>query len=335
MDCTLFIPHLLPPREQGEALWRTLDAPQLKTLMARAAYMSDASMDKEGWLCGAFGVARQQDFPLAPILASAGKLDATRGYWLCATPVYLDTRRNALVLNDAVANDITADESAAFVATLADHLRDENIRLHSTQSGQWFLSSEAAPLMTTTSLAAVTGRDVRPFLPQGADSARWHRILTEIQMLLHSHSVNDARETRGRLPVNSVWLWGGGIRPAPVAEPFATVWSDDAMVRALAHHSGCRSEPRAARITPETLTKDSHFFSFESLETQLRLGDAQAWSDAVIALNRDWFIPLMQALKARHLQSLTVISANEAGLQKFFIRPTDLIKLWRKNKYLQ
>ena len=335
MDCTLFIPHLLPPREQGVALWRTVDAPQLKTLLARAAFTSNAAMDKEAWLCGAFGIARQQDFPLAPVLANSENLRVDTGYWLNATPVHLETRRNALMLTDPAAFKIAEDESTAFVATLADHLREENLRLHAPQSGRWFLHSDTVPSMTTSSLATVTGHDVRPYLPHGTDSARWHRILTEIQMLLHAHPVNDAREARGSLPINSVWLWGGGTRPAPSSSPFTTVWSDDFIVRALAHHSGCLREPQSARITLETLAEGSHLFSFEWLEAQLRLGDAQAWSHAVTALNRDWFTPLMDALKARRLRSLTVINADQAGTQQFIIRPIDLMKIFRKNKYLQ
>ncbi len=334
MDCTLFIPHLLPPSVQAEALWRTVDAPQLKTLLARAALVSDAATSAETWLCGAFGIARQQDLPLAALLAAHENLNAGSGYWLNATPVHLETRRNALMLTDPAALEITADESAAFAATLGHHLHEENVTLHAPQPGRWFLRSDATPVMTTSSLDAVTGRDVRLFLPQGPDSARWHRILTEMQMLLHSHPVNDARETRGRLPVNSVWLWGGGTLPAPVAAPFTTVWSGDWIVRALAHHSGCPCELRPAQIAPETLKDGSHLLSFEQLETLLRLGDAHAWSNAVTALNRDWFVPLLDALTARRLQSLTVISTHEAGIRKFMVRPIDMMKFWRKSKYL-
>ena len=335
MQCTLLIPHLLPPRELGVALWRTVDAPQLKTLLARAAWRTDAQIDADAWLCDAFGVKRQQDWPLAPLLARNENLAADSGYWLCATPVHLETRRNALVLTDPCALEMTATESAAFTTTLADHLREENVTLHAPRPGCWFLRSDRAPEMTTSSLEAVMGRDVRPFLPQGPDSPRWHRILTEIQMLLHAHPLNDAREAHGLLPVNSVWLWAGGTLPPPSPAPFATVWSNDATVLALAHRSGCRVEPEPVRVTPESLKDGAHLFSFETLAPLMRQGDVQAWSNVVTALNRAWFIPLMDALKSRRLSALTVISANDAGTQQFVIRAHDFLKFWRKNKYLQ
>jgi len=334
MDCTLFIPHLLPPQIQGDALWRTVDAPQLKLVLARAVFSADAATDADAWLCAAFGIARQENWPMAPLLANNDGLRTDSGYWLCATPAHLETRRNALVLADPAALAITAEESAAFVATLADHLQGESVTLHAPHPDRWFLRCDAAPSMTTSSLGTVIGRDVRPYLPQGPDSARWHRILTEIQMLLHAHPANDSREARGQLPVNSVWLWGGGTLPPRAATPFTRVWSDHATVRALARHSECQCEPRLARITPQTLQEGSHLFSFEWLEAHLRLGDAQAWSNAVTELNRDWFIPLLEALKERRMQLLTVVSVNEAGMQRFISRPGDLMKFWRKNKYL-
>ena len=335
MNCTLFIPHLIPPPELGDALWRTVDAPQLKSMLARAAMTVDAAGDAEAWLCNRFGIARQQDFPLAPLLARGENLAADNGYWLCATPVHLETRRNALVLADPGSLAITAEESTAFAATLAAHLREENIALHAPQPNRWFLRCDATPALTTSSLATATGRDVRPFLPQGGDSARWHRILTEMQMLLHGHPLNDARESRGLAAVNSVWFWGGGTLPVPSPKTFDAVWSDDVTVRALAHHGGCRIESRPERVTTATLTGASHFFSFELLESLIRQGDVQAWSSAVNTLNRDWFTPLMDALKSRRLNTLTIVSTSDAGTQQFIIHRNDSLKFWRKNKYLQ
>jgi hypothetical protein len=341
MTCTLYIPHLIPPRELGDALWRMVDAPPLKQTLTRAALTCSAATATDALLCREFGIAQQHDWPLAPLLAHSENLAADRGYWLCATPVHLETRRNALMLTDPAALAITAAESTAFAAMLAEHLREEHVTLHAPQSGRWFLQCDTPPAMTTTSLDAVTGRDVRTFLPQGPDSARWHRILTEIQMLLHAHPLNDARDARGAAAVNSVWLWGGGTRPAPVTAPFESVWSNDATVRALALHSGCRTESSPARMTTETikiLESGSHLFSFELLVPLIRqggTGDVQAWSNAVTALNRDWFIPLFDAVKSRRLSALRLISSNEDGIRQFVIRAHDTLKFWRKNNYLQ
>jgi len=106
--------NLLPPRELADSLWRMVAAPQLKTMLARAAMSSDATMDAEAWLCQRFGIARQQDFPLAPLLARNEQLAVQYGYWLCATPVHLEARRSALVANSTLI-ELQREQVAAWI----------------------------------------------------------------------------------------------------------------------------------------------------------------------------------------------------------------------------
>jgi len=50
---------------------------------------------------------------------------------------------------------------------------------------------------------------------QGADRAFLARLLTEAQMLLAAHPMNLQREEEGKAPINSIWLWGGGLWQSP------------------------------------------------------------------------------------------------------------------------
>ncbi len=338
MHCTLYIPHLIPPAAAATTLWHTVDAPSLNRLLARAAFTHTHETERNALLCGAFGVAQQYDWPLAPLIARQKLLPDNSGYWLCATAVHLEIRRNALILGDPAALRITTAECAAFSTMLAEHLQAESITLQAAQSdpGTWLVHCPSPQNLTTTSLSEATGRDVRPHLPKGTDSPRWCRRLTEIEMLLHAHPANNAREGRGLLPVNSVWLWGGGVMPQhrPAAPPpYDAVWSDDVSTRALAQHAGCRIEPSLSRMTVSSLVGGSHFFSSDALSTPLRRGDVAAWRSALMALERDWFSPLLAALKARELETLTVLSSNDTATHRFVIRPGDLRKFWRQNKY--
>jgi hypothetical protein len=334
MQCTLHIPYLILPRELGGSVSYAVHAPHLRALLARARHGHSQGIDENTLLCDAFGIACQLDYPLAPVLACNAGLPAEQGYWLCATPVHLETRRNALILTGPEALDISTAESAALASTLAAHLHGENVTLHAPRPDQWFVQCDTPPAMTTSRLDRVMGRDVREYLPQGADSRRWHRLLTELQMLLHAHPVNEAREAGGRAPVNSVWLWAGGTLPAQGAASYAAVWSNDAVVGALAHHTGSRVDAAPARITPEALDEGSYFFSTRVLAAPLRQGDLQAWSAAVTALDRDWFQPLLQALKLRRVSRITLISNDHSATHEFVIHPRDLLKIWRKNRYL-
>ena len=55
----------------------------------------------------------------------------------------------------------------------------------------------------------------------------------EAQMILHEHEINVAREERGDLPINSLWLCGGGTVPA-VHRCFDTMSVQDPLLRAAA-----------------------------------------------------------------------------------------------------
>jgi len=332
MDCTLFIPHLIPSTGHGEPPWHVPEAHRLKTLLARATRSSDATLDAEAWLCSAFGVTRQHDWPLAPVSAAADGLAAQSGYWLRATPVHLEPRRNALVLTEFAVSDIGANEYESLAQALAAHLREEDIKLHVPRPERWYLQTPDAPAIRTFALESAVGRDVREFLPQGADSLRWHRIITEMQMLLHSHPVNAAREARGAPAINSVWISGGGTLMLAGHAQFTAVLSNDEAVRALARHNGCRLAD-SLHVFDQLSAPGHLLITIESLMPRVIGGKADAWRNAVHALEHDWILPLMDAQKSRRI-SLTLVSANQAGVQRFTLRPMDMMKFWRKNNYL-
>ena len=104
MTLTLLIDQLLPPPPQGEALWQSVKAPALKTILAHARpvhCLPGVANDRESWLGQALGLKRQEDWPWASLMAHEESLsDAAKGYWLFASPVYLDTQRQGLILNE-------------------------------------------------------------------------------------------------------------------------------------------------------------------------------------------------------------------------------------------
>ncbi len=58
-----------------------------------------------------------------------------------------------------------------------------------------------------------------------------HRnILSEIEMALHEHEVNLRRMAEGKQPVNSLWLWGGGVAPERTVRPQPPLFADDPLL---------------------------------------------------------------------------------------------------------
>lgn len=331
MRCTLEIPHLIPPRE-ANAVWHSIDTPSLKLLLARARH-TRTPLDTEA--SGSILGMDTKTIAAAPLLAQEDGLPAQEGYWLCATPVHLETRHHALVLADPTALTLAVAESQALAATLAEHLRSDGISLHAPHPARWYLHCRVAPEITTSGLDHVIGHDIDRWLPQGRDALAWHRRLTELQMLLHTHPVNDAREAAGRAPVNSVWFWGGGLLAAPMHLPFTTVYSDEPLTRAIARHAGCRIEAAPTRWMMDVDTQEDCYVSWHALTPLMRRGDLQAWSAAVTALERDWFQPLAAALKARQVSEVIILTRGHEHAHRFTCCHSDRYKIFNKNKYLQ
>jgi hypothetical protein len=92
---------------------------------------------------------------------------------------------------------LSAQESASLLATLRPHLEVEDLQLLAIDAAHWCIGCPAPQDLVCTDPALAVGRDIHPLLPAGKDAARWRRLGTELQMLLHEHPVNKAREARG------------------------------------------------------------------------------------------------------------------------------------------
>lgn len=319
MHCTLVVANLLPPAP-ALAPPRT---PALATLLARAQAADDEA-DLCAWLCRAFGVARAHDWPVAPLTLAADGGEPGAGWWLRCDPLHLVLRHDGLQASDAaVAGE---DEARAIVAALDAHFGGDGLAFRAGRDGRCYVRDDAHPEVATVPLAAALGRHVERCLPAGAHARHWRSVLNEIQMLLHAHPVNAAREAQGLPALNSVWLWGGGRLPPPAPAPWARLWADDALARALG---------RAAALEPAALpaTAEPVFAARENALVVLAAPTAD-WTPALEALERAWFAPALAALKARRLARLTLIATGGERGRRFELVPRDLLRWWRRPRAL-
>ena len=254
MNVHVVVPDLLwsPEAEHGAAPGERRDA--LERLLARGRRSMHPGVGLEAWLLGRFGVGKQQDWPAAPYSLAADGGAPESDWWLRADPVHIRVGRDSPSLADTAAFDLARDEAQALVASLNAYFAPDNLVFHPTRPDRWYVRCVRPSAIATTPTADARGRPLETLLPQGADAPRWHAVLNEVQMLLHEHPVNDAREARGALPVNSVWLWGGGTLVKPARTPYACVLSGDPVARGLALAAGARHEPvpgsTADRVRP-------------------------------------------------------------------------------------
>lgn len=328
---TLLVPGLLGFADRGELL--PASAHSLTRVLARADRLTDQlSPGFEQRLFHLFSIvpAPDQDLPVAAItrLVDMGVVD--REWWIRADPVYLEPRRDGLVLYPV---ELGREEAASLAAELVESLGADGWLLRVPGPQRWYLKPPMAPDLTTTPLAEVLGRDIRTFLPQGRDQRVWNTRLNEIQILLHTARANAAREARGERPANSVWFWGGGRLPDAATAGFGQVWSDEPLAQGLARLCGVA----AASLPTDgvdgfcSVAASEQLLVFDALSRALRHGDAHAWGTSLQGFLDTWLVPLQGAVDAGTLDGLTLLA--ETGPQ-FRYRRGHRLRFWRRPRAL-
>lgn len=159
---------------------------------------------------------------------------------VCADPIHLQADRDTAKLIPAEMLGLSEEESTELVTDLNAFLMADNLVLSRSAAGGWYLEGMDASQLASFPPAFLANRNASAYMPAGEDSGQWRRLMTEIQMLLHTHPVNERREQQGKLPVNSLWFWGGAalytssVRRAVDKSGYTgTVYADDAFARAV------------------------------------------------------------------------------------------------------
>ncbi|HSS46065.1 MAG TPA: hypothetical protein VLL03_01445 [Burkholderiales bacterium] len=331
MHCHLLIPALLKPAASTNGLYENLSAPALRTLLARATPARELEADMESWLCHAFGAEKQQDWPVAALALAADGINPGAAYWLRADPVNLQVDRGQLLLMDSRAFPIAQDEADQFIRVLNSQFADRGYVFQAPHPQRWYLRLDKAPNLQTSPLDRVVGKNVDDFLAMGADGLHWQGVCNEAQMLLHEHPLNEVREASGELPINGIWLWGGGHLPMLSRKPFTQVWADGHLPRSLALASAIpwASLPRDAEKWLEQMpVQDEPLIVLDQLLSAALYHDSERWRSGVKELEISWFAPLLAALKSGRVAAIIIVADGSS----FSIMRKDSWKWWRRSR---
>ena len=151
--------------------------------------------------------------------------------WIAAAdPVYLEPRLDHLCLHDLSGTDITPNEFRELVEHLQATLAGDNQFGFICLAQHGYLSAEN-PMPTSTVPAHVVNQKVpSDYLPGGQQAAAYRNLLSEVEMSLHDHDVNQRRIAAGKPPINSLWLWGGGQAPVRATKPLPPLYCDDPLL---------------------------------------------------------------------------------------------------------
>lgn len=192
-------------RDDGEA---TSLSPPHERVLARA----------RGWRGG------DGALPFAAHAAEADGVDTGELAWALLTPSHWQLGRDDVVLLDPEAIELDDAESSALFEALRPQFESEGFRTAWGAARRWYAGRDDLEGVATASADRVVGRTLDPWLrapdaalpaPQRSTARLVRRLQSEAQLLFHVHAVNEAREERGVLPINSFW-WSGCGRRQPV-----------------------------------------------------------------------------------------------------------------------
>lgn len=335
MHLELLIPDLIAPR--AEAM-QGLALPALQKLLGRGRRQITEAVSVEHWLCDAAGLGDGAAAPLAAIsfLGDGGSPGARA--WLRADPVHLRAERDQLLLDLAPAATLNADDAAALVKTLNQHFAADGLQFHAPGARRWYVETATVPEVTLVPVSALVaaGNNVDALRPSGRDAMAWQRIANEAQMLLHEHPANLAREDRGELPINGVWLWGAGRLPARINLRYSRILSDDpvALGIAMLGNVATGAPPASAKLwlagrQADHGRRERELIVFGGLREAVRDSGVESWRSRLEDFERDWFAPLLHALRREDIGMLTIHALAQHGSLSAEIIRGDLVKFWR------
>jgi len=136
--------------------------------------------------------------------------------WAWITPCHWQVGIDRMTLADPAGLALDEADSRTLLAALQPWFAEDGIALHYDTPGRWLARGAVFAGLATASLDRVAGREVDAWMPRAPQAALLRRLQSEMQMLLYTHPVNDARAQRGLPPVNSFWVSGTGALAAPL-----------------------------------------------------------------------------------------------------------------------
>lgn len=152
--------------------------------------------------------------PFAARAAAADGIEVGNSAWGLITPVHWHLGRDHVTLLDPLALALTETESRAAFEAVRELFDSVGFHLHWGAPLRWYATHDSLVDLPCASLDRVIGRNVERWLRIAPDARPEHRLIqrlqSELQMLLYPHPLNEEREARDALTLNSFWLSGCG-----------------------------------------------------------------------------------------------------------------------------
>ena len=143
-------------------------------------------------------------------------------HWAVITPCHWAVQTNHITMVHPRALDLQEAESRQLLAAMQPYFQEDGIHLVFDTATRWLACGEVFADLATASPYRVVGARVDDWIPKGDAAKGLRRLQQEMQMLLYTHALTDARSERGLPAINSFWVSGTGALPSTSAPTGAT-----------------------------------------------------------------------------------------------------------------
>ncbi|MBL8367913.1 MAG: hypothetical protein JNM54_08345 [Candidatus Accumulibacter sp.] len=345
MQLTLVVPELVWPEPDDRETFDALACPGLNTLIARSRLQRRAPQSFEATLGDAFGLAGNVPWAAFRVLGEkqAPTPSGADPCWLCADPVHLRLHQEKLILADAGSLDISSDEAHEITAELNRQFADIGT-FHVASADRWYLQLAGETDLghfDVPPLSVVAGRRLARQLPATPQARHLRQLLNEVQMVLYGQPANERREAAGRATINSLWLWGAGVRPAAGTGAgtgdFAGVWGEDVLTCGLGNAFGVptRALPDdLGALLAQAPAGSRQLLVIDALQRPVQYEDADAYRKQLARLDARWFAPLQKALAGGRIKRLRLEASTAYATLAWESGRGEQWQLWRRPRPL-
>ncbi len=218
----LLIPYAASHAEGCQATLATLQLPNLQKLLCRLSPQALDTGDELSWSPPhERALAHSLGLPVTDGLLPWAALEARQhpelahlqGAWAFVTLCHWQATTHEVTMRQLPMHDLSAVESDALLTAMQPYFAQDGITLYPFEAGRWLAHGAVFNGLASASPDRVLGRNLSPWMPTATQASGLIRLVSEMQMLLYTHPVNDARDQRGALAVNAIWLSGTGALP--------------------------------------------------------------------------------------------------------------------------
>jgi 2,3-bisphosphoglycerate-independent phosphoglycerate mutase len=120
----------------------------------------------------------------------------------------------SVIMEDYSAGHISTDEGSVIIQDLEKELGDSVLHFYPGVSYRHLLVWRGqGEKLETTPPHDITEQEIGTYLPRGEDAQELIKLMTDTQILLKSHPVNQTRQQEGKREANATWPWGQGKVP--------------------------------------------------------------------------------------------------------------------------